>query len=103
MRFKNYTNEAIYELEHQRTGNYGNLYEESETVCENGCINNTLYMIDKRVLCEECLIEEVRNCLIEALEKEDELTLGIQIAKDIVSDFSDSEILAYIENRYDKI
>ncbi len=103
MRYKNYTNEAIYELERQRTMNYG-ICDDEGRCCENGCGNNTLYDVGGRTLCEDCLIDEVRSEFEKLLRSEDENdNFSVDIIKDIISDFSDSEILTYIENRYDKI
>ena len=100
MRYKNYTNDAIYELENQRIGNYDDTNSFS---CENGCYNNTLYRVNGQILCEDCLIEEVRNSFTSVFSAEDdENSFSNEIIKDIISDFSDSEILTYIENRYDK-
>ena len=101
MRYKNYTDEAIYELENQRIGEYD---DTNDTSCKNGCYNNTLYMVDNQILCQDCLIEEVRNAFDTVFSSEDdENSFSNEIIKDIISDFSDSEILTYIENRYDKI
>ncbi len=100
MVYKNYTNEAMYELERQRTMNYGNINEES--LCENGCQSSILYNVEGRILCQDCLIEEVRDTLEQIILNEDE-SVCAKIIQDIFSDFSDSEILTYIENRYDKI
>ena len=103
MRYKNYTNEAIYELENQRIGDYNNV-EDNETYCENGCFNSVIYNVDNRFLCQDCLIEEIRDTFNNILASEDdENNFTSEIIKDIISDFSDSEILTYIENRYDKI
>ena len=55
-------------------------------------------------MCEDCLIDEVRSEFEKLLRSEDENdNFSVDIIKDIISDFSDSEILTYIENRYDKI
>ena len=102
MRYKNYTNEAIYELEKQRTMNYG-YGEKDDLHCENGCSGSVLYNTDGHIICEECLIEDVRNTFMNMLNTEDDSNFASQIIKDIISDFSDSELLTYIENRYDKI
>lgn len=102
MRYKNYTNDAIYALENQRIGEYNDV-EKDEHTCENGCFNGTLYNIDNHILCQDCLIEEVRNAFFNILNSEEENSFSSEIVKDIISDFSDSEILTYIENRYDKI
>lgn len=102
MRYKNYTTEALYELERQRTADYGNS-EEERTCCDNGCTNDVLYTVGDRILCEECLIDEVRSEFERLFFSDDETdNFSTEIIKDIISDFSDSEILAYIENRYEK-
>lgn len=102
MQYKNYSNDALYELERQRTMDYSNAYEYG-LVCENGCSNNVLYNADGRILCEECLIDEVRKTFMQLLDSEDDENISFAIIRDIVSDFSDSEILTYIENRYEKV
>lgn len=101
MRYKNYTNDAIYELENQRIGDYN---DAPTLYCQNGCYNNTLYKVNGQILCEDCLIEDVRNAFTSIFSSEDdENNFSNEIIKDIISDFSDSEILTYIENRYDKV
>lgn len=102
MRYKNYTNEAICELERQRLMDCDD--SNADINCDNGCCNNILYNVNGRILCEECLIEEIRNEFEKIFSSEDdEENITSEIIKDIISDFSDSEILTYIENRYDKI
>ena len=101
MRYKNYTNEALYELENQRIGEYD---DTNFLSCQNGCHNTTLYNVDGQILCEDCLIEEIRNAFTTIFSSDDdENNFSNEIIKDIISDFSDSEILTYIENRYDKV
>lgn len=102
MRYKNYTDEAVYELERQRTMNYGNDFTNTPC-CENGCFSSVLYNADGHIICEECLIENVRNTFMDMLNAEENAGFAAQVIKDIIYDFSDSEILTYIENRYDKI
>lgn len=102
MQYKNYTDDALYELERQRTMDYANAYDD-ELVCENGCSNRVLYNAEGRILCEDCLIDEVRKTFMQLLDSEDEENISFSIIRDIVSDFSDSEILTYIENRYEKV
>ena len=70
MRYKNYTNDAIFELERQRT-----LLDDElnpDYICENGCTNSPLYNIEGRIFCEDCLIEEVRNTFTSMLLSEDD-------------------------------
>ena len=99
MRYKNYTTDAIYELENQRIGEYD---ASNSLSCQNGCYNNTLYKVNDQIFCEDCLIEEVRNAF-DTVFSSDGDNISNEIIKDIISDFSDSEILTYIENRYDKV
>ena len=100
MRYKNYTNDAIYELERQRT-----MEDEFDPdfSCENGCSGKPLYSAEGRILCEDCLIEEVRNTFTSMLLSEDDEDFSCKIIKDIIEDFSDAEILTYIEKRYEKV
>ena len=102
MIYKNYTDEAIMELEYQRTGEYG-ANEAGENSCDSGCLCDVLYRTEDGVLCEDCLIEDVRSELSDLDEKWEKETPAKKIIRDIFSDFSDSEILTYIENRYEKI
>ncbi len=100
MRYKNYTNDAIYELERQRT--MEDEYDPNFS-CENGCVGSPLYNAEGRILCEDCLIEEVRTTFTSMLLSEDDDDFSCKIIKDIIEDFSDAEILTYIENRYEKV
>ena len=101
MRYKNYTNEAIYELERQRIME-DDTYD-PDSVCENGCSGTPIYNAEGRLLCQDCLIEEVRNTFTSMLLSEDDEDFPCKIIKDIIDDFSDSEILTYIECRYEKV
>ena len=101
MRYKNYTNDAIFELERQRT--LSDDERNPDYVCENGCTNSPLYNRDGRIFCEDCLIEEVRNTFTSMLLSEDDEDFACKIIRDIIDDFSDSEILTYIESRYEKV
>lgn len=103
MRYKNYSNEALYELERQRTSDYGNFDTEGQRLCENGCSSGVLYRVGESLFCEDCLIDEVRGEFERLAESEEENGApSAELIKDIISDFSDSEILTYIENRYEK-
>lgn len=101
MRYKNYTNDAIYELERQRLNSDSE--SDPDFSCENGCTGLPIYNADGRILCEDCLIEEVRNTFTNMLLSEDDDDFSCKIIRDIIEDFSDSEILTYIENRYEKV
>lgn len=101
MRYKNYTNEAIYELERQRIMEDDS--KDPEYECENGCTGAPIYNAEGRLLCEDCLIEEVRKTFTSMLLSEDDDDFPCKIIKDIIDDFSDSEILTYIECRYEKV
>lgn len=102
MRFKNYTHDAIRELEHQRMEGFSD-QQGQDSFCDNGCSGTVLFDIGDRVLCEDCLIEEVRETLSELICPEETDSAACKVIQDIVSDFSDSEILTYIENRYEKL
>lgn len=101
MRYKNYTTEAIYELENQRTMNYNDT--DNDITCDNGCFGKELYSVNGQILCQDCLIDEIRDTFDKILACEDDDSFSAEIIKDIISDFSDTEILTYLENRYDKI
>ena len=74
-----------------------------DCVCENGCAGSPIYNAEGRILCEDCLIEEVRKTFTSMLLSEDDEDFSCKIIKDIIDDFSDSEILTYIECRYEKV
>lgn len=101
MRLNSYTRDALTELERQRDTDYGNT--EDCPLCDNGCSDSTVFDVYGRTLCPDCIIEEVRTCLTELLPPEDSGEPSGDILNDIFSDFSDSEILTYIENRFEKL
>ena len=107
MRYNNYTNDAIYELERQRTYNYGVDYEREayDDGCEQcGSNKKTIFKINSHMLCEDCACNALRDSF-EDFEPTS-YPFGIdaeRIFKQITDDFSDSELLSYIENVYEKI
>lgn len=106
MRYNNYTNDAIYELERQRTYNYGDGFfdDENSPVCDKcGCCDKTIFITDSHRLCEDCICDTLRDSF-EELEPS-QTRFGIdasRIFKNITEDFSDSELLSYVENIYEK-
>lgn len=106
MHYKNYTQEAIYELERQRTGNYGMdyEYEHSEVECELcKTEENNLYEVNSHIYCGECICDMLRELFYSAAQglKNEEID-AFSVLNDIISDFSDNEILCYVENIYER-
>ncbi len=100
MRLKNYTKEAVLELERQRDACCNT---DEYALCDNGCSGNVVFEVYGNTLCPDCIIEDVRNTLAELLPPEDSGDAAADILNDIFSDFSDTEILTYIENRFEKL
>lgn len=106
MIYKNYTDEAIYELERQRTLNFYDDYEYSNQGCEcSECrrAHGVFFEINSNTYCSDCICEMLREEYenITKLLPDDRVTSG-EILEDIIADFSDSELLCYVENRYKK-
>lgn len=101
MRIKNHTRDAVLELERQRDADYGN--SEEYSVCDNGCASSVIFDVYGKSRCSDCIIEEVRTAFFELLPAEESGNVATDILNDIFSDFSDSEILTYIENRFEKL
>lgn len=102
MSYKNYTAEAVWALEQQHNADY-NEYADENRVCDNGCAGDALFDIYGKILCPDCLIEEVRNLFDELNDADNSQNAAAEILNDIFADFSDAEILTYIENRFEKI
>lgn len=107
MQYKNYTQEAIYELERQRTGNYGIDYEQKRSdleceLCRAG--DNNLYEVNSHIYCGECICDMLREMFSSAAEMmTNEGIDATTILTDIICDFSDNEILCYVENLYERL
>ena len=107
MLYKNYTNDAVSELERQRTGNYGSdLFEEDSDIkcCECKNSASSLFKINSKYYCSDCICELLREIFSDMADECDSYDIGAKdILKDIISDFSDNELLYYVENRYETI
>lgn len=106
MRYNNYTNDAIYELERQRTYNYADGFynEEESAVCDKcGTGNKTIFITDSHRLCEDCICDTLRDSFEEFSSQLPSFGIDVErIFKNITEDFSDSELLSYVENIYEK-
>lgn len=105
MLYNNNSINAVLEMERQRTGNYGEDFENAymDSVCENcSDTNSQLFDFNSHVFCQECILEYFRDKFADIPEIMPD-TEASQLLSDIVSDFSDNELLCYIENRYRKI
>ena len=107
MTFKNYTSQAIFELERQRTDNYGMDYEDynQKNECEE-CKTPTKqrYNGNSHIYCTDCILEHLRQAFFDVSQTiDDNFIASGEILEDIISDFSDSELLCYVDNRYEKI
>ncbi|MDY3929253.1 MAG: hypothetical protein SOZ34_07830 [Clostridia bacterium] len=105
MLYKNYTAAALSELERQRTDDYS--YDLSDddgdfVCCECKSHSNTLFNINSEYYCPDCICELLRDAYSGIAISQDNIGAA-DILKDIVSDFSDNELLCYVENRYEKI
>ena len=107
MLYKNYTNDAVIELEKQRTDNYASdLFDNGTdvTCCECKTNRTQLYKINSKYYCSDCICELLREIYSDITHECDSYDIGAdEILKDIISDFSDSELLCYVENKYEKI
>ncbi len=104
MSYYNYTNDAIYELEKQRTMNYG---EESDfpKQCELcGRDDKAVFVVNSRCICEDCACNELRDAFedIEPSSTPSGIDAGV-IFNRIIDDFTDSELISYIEDVYTRI
>ena len=107
MIYKNYTDEAIYELERQRTLNYYDDCEDSLSECEcDECkrTHGTFYEINSVTYCSDCICELLREGYENILNTiPDDRVASVKILEDIIADFSDNELLCYVENKHKKI
>ena len=108
MYYKNYTEDAVLELERQRTQLYEdsyNLDNENEQFCEEcGSSSNKLHNINSHLLCEDCICCSLRE--VYAGIKQNMTTLhmdALEILENIISDFSDNELMYYVENLYEEV
>ena len=106
MRYNNYTDDAIYELERQRTYNYGEGFSisEDEVSCDKcGTKNKTIFITDSHRLCEDCICDALRESFEDFSPIASPFGVDIEkIFKNITEDFSDTELLSYVENIYEK-
>ncbi len=107
MLYKNYTNDAVLELERQRTDNYASgLFDNGSFVkcCECKTNGKPLYKINSKYYCPDCICELLREVYSDISDECDSYDIGANdILKDIISDFSDNELLCYVQNRYETI
>lgn len=106
MLYNNYSQEAISELERQRTGNYGYDREEyPEYECSECRVQSGMFFkINSKVYCSECICDYLREEFYKISEnKDDGILPADEILKDIISDFSDNELLCYVENKYERL
>ena len=106
MIYKNYSQKALYELEKQRTCDY-DFYEENEEsyICDECRGEDDIFFeVDSKKYCSCCLCDYLREQFSKFANQCDEgLIDSAQILNDIISDFSDNELICYIENRYKRI
>ncbi len=107
MLYENYSQKAIYELERQRTGNYGYDIEEYEPEFEcKECKTHTgmFFEINSEYYCADCVCDYLREQFskFSHLSGNEMLDSG-EILNEIISDFSDNELLSYIESKYQRI
>ncbi len=108
MYYKNYSQEAVLELERQRTQTYHDAYsltQHNEKSCEEcGADLKKLHKINSHWLCEDCICDSLRE-VYDSIEQN--MTVlhmdALEILKDIISDFSDNELMCYVENRYEEV
>lgn len=107
MSYLNYTNDAIYELERQRTNNYGADYEAEDNILfcdECGSRGKNLFLINSRKVCEDCVCNIIRDAFEEIEPPSAKYDIdAAQIFKNIIEDFTDNEILCYVEDIYEKL
>ncbi len=107
MIYQNTTEDAVMALERHRTQNYGNEYlnsteDEVCDICQRP--SDVVFKIRNHNLCKNCVCDSLRELYarIELNMTENEIEAE-EILKDIIDDFSDSELLCYVEARYEKI
>ena len=107
MYYENFTESAVLELERQRTQAYKDIYQinkNDDKCCEEcGSSLKKMYNVASHLLCEDCICDSLREVYATIEQNITILNIdAIGILKDIISDFSDSELLCYVENRYDE-
>ena len=108
MYYKNNSQKAILELERQRTGNYGmdDGYDDYHSVvcdeCEKG--GEILFDVNSHIICAGCICDILREefALVSELMKNTDIDCTT-IFNEIISDFSDNELLCYVESIYQKV
>ena len=107
MYYKNYTQDAVSELERQRTQTYDTyrFTEHFDKCCEEcGSSSKKLHKINSRLFCEDCICDSLREVYASIDQNMTVLSMdALEILKDILSDFSDSELLCYVENRDEEV
>ena len=107
MYYKNYSEDAVLELERQRTQTHDTYQftEQSEESCEEcGSSTKKLHNINSHLFCEDCICDSLREVYASIDQNMTVLNIdALEILKDIISDFSDNELLCYVENRYEEV
>ena len=108
MYYKNHSQEAVLELERQRIQAYEDTYQMknyNDEFCEEcGSSLKNLYNINSHLLCGDCICDSLREVYASINQNMTVLNIdALDILKDIISDFSDNELLCYVENRYDEV
>ncbi len=108
MYYKNYSPEAVLELERQRIQAYEDTYQfnnSNDQCCEEcGSSLKKLYDVNSHLLCGDCICDSLREVYASINQNMTVFNIdALDILKDIISDFSDNELLCYVENRYDKV
>lgn len=106
MYYNNYSQDAVMELERQRLDSYLDKYcvtESEEKSCEEcGTYSKKLHYINSHWLCEDCICDSLREVYASINQDITVFNIdAIEILKDIIADFSDSELMCYVENRYE--
>lgn len=106
MYYKNYSQYAVSELEWQRlqTEDSYRFNERDDACCEEcGSAQKKLHSINSHLFCSDCICESLREVYASIDQNMNVLNIDTsEILKDILSDFSDSELMCYVENRYEE-
>lgn len=108
MYYKNYSQYAASELERQRLQTEEDSYrftEQNTDCCEEcGSSKKKLHSIKSHIFCSDCICESLREVYASLDQNMTVLNIdALEILKDILSDFSDCELLCYVENRYEEV
>lgn len=105
MYYKNYTQDAVLELERQRTMPYEASYNnQSEHYCRECGSSSKLHKINSHYLCEDCICNSLREVYAGIEENMTVLSIdALEVLKNIISDFSDNELIYYVENLYEDV